>query len=67
MRTILITLITILSLTACSTEDICGTVTGFGVNDYGYYVYLDGSKEYVPRTTWEQSYEGDELCLESAW
>ena len=67
MRTILITLTAILTLASCSTEDVCGEITGFGVNDYGYYVYLDGSKEYVTRTTWEQSYEGDELCLESAW
>ena len=67
MTRILIILTAILTLTACSTEDVCGTITGFGANDYGYYIYLDGSKEYVTRTTWEQAYVGEELCLESVW
>lgn len=67
MNKILIILITILTLASCSTEPICGTVTGFGANDYGYYIYLDGSREYVTQTTWEQAYVGDTLCLESVW
>ena len=65
-RTILI-LTAILTLASCSTEDVCGTITGFGADEYGYYVYVDGSREYVTKTTWEQSYTGDYICLESAW
>lgn len=67
MKNILIILTAILTLTACSTEDVCGTITGFGADNYGYYIYVDGSREYVTRTTWEQSYRGDYICLESAW
>lgn len=67
MKRLLITLTAILTLASCSTEDVCGTITGFGIDDYGYYIYVDGSSEYVTRSTWEQSYRGDYICLESAW
>ena len=63
MKKILITLTAILTLASCSTEDVCGNVTGFGIDDSGYYIYLDGSREYVTRSVWDQAYVGDYICV----
>ena len=74
MKRILITIIAILSLTGCSTEDVCGNITGYdyncnttGVNDCVYYVYIDGQRENVIYSTWNEARVGDYICLESIW
>ena len=66
IKTIL-TLIAAMAIASCSTEEVCGEITGFGIDNAGRYIYIDGSKEYVTVSTWEQSYTGDYICLESAW
>ena len=70
----LITTTAILTLIGCSTEDICGNITGYdytcnntGVTDCVYYIYVDGKKEYVTFSTWNEARVGDYICLESIW
>jgi len=58
-----ITIAGCLLLGSCSMEDVCGNITGFGIDDSGYYIYIDGSREYVTRSTWDQSYLGDYICI----
>ncbi len=48
---------------SCSMEDVCGKIIGEGIDESGWYFYIDGSKEYVTRSTWEQNYVGDYICI----
>lgn len=64
MKKVLITLTAVLTLMSCSSEEICGTITGFGIDSTGHYIYIDGSREYVTLSTWEQSYTGDYICIQ---
>ena len=68
-RTILI-LIAIITLASCSVQDVCGTITGYnyncnatGVPDCIYYIYVDGNKENVTFSTFNEAVVGEYICL----
>lgn len=68
IKTILITLSVILALTACESDDICGTVTGhsYEVTQYGehFYLYVEGQRQTVTYNTWMNYGDGSEICLD---
>ena len=51
---------------SCSPDEICGEVTGGGVDRWNGMLYLeiDGSKEYVDMKTYDSYFIGDLVCLE---
>ena len=74
MTRILIILTAILTLASCSTEEICGNITSYDYNcnsvttpDCVYYIYVDGKREVVTYSTWNEARIGDYICLESVW
>tara|TARA_R100000541_G_C1857380_1_gene78629 strand:+ start:209 stop:475 length:267 start_codon:yes stop_codon:yes gene_type:complete len=64
-----ITIAGCLLFASCSTEDVCGNITGYDIDcntagpDCVYYLYIDGQKEAVTRDTWNQAYVGDYICI----
>ena len=56
--------IALTSVTSCTPDDQCGTVTGWDIDSNGdYNVYIDGTKHNVIASTFFNAQVGDYLCI----
>ena len=60
----LIFTILIATLLSCTPDDVCGTVTDWGVDENGAYLDVDGSQNYVDDETFFAYNIGDYVCIE---
>ena len=53
-------------LFSCTSEPICGIVTGGGIDRFTgqYFLRVDGVKEYVDMKTYDSYFVNDLVCLE---
>lgn len=65
MKRILLIVAFATTMFSCTPDDQCGTVTDWGIDNYGNtWLRVDGTKHNVTTATWYKYNIGDSICIE---